>query len=220
MMTEKTLDDVKKLILQLFTKYPKQFFKLQEISRRLSLDNDGEQRLLLKALHELSSTQLIARARRKRYGYATPLHSQRLQGTLYLTKAGTGIITLLPPAEGKAIVQPKFMSNALDGDTVEIVLFAHPSKQSDPNNPLSYPECEIVAVVERSKKPLVGTFQENRNYFFVVPDENRIGRDIYIFKGKTMGARPGSGHAKATGSVPSNPLPAKYPPTEIGRAHV
>src|ERR1041385_6182099 len=190
-MTTRPLDELKDLILQLFAKYPQQYFKPEEIARRLTIHEDGEYSSLLKALHELTQSELIGRARRKRYGHITPPASHRSAGILTLTKAGHGVVQLLPPGEGKVIIQPRFLINALDGDTVLVALFAQPSMPTDKKPLQSLPEGEVIEIVERSKKPIVGTFEKSKNFFFVSPDEKRIGRDIYIAKGKTMGARPG-----------------------------
>ncbi|MBI3189418.1 MAG: ribonuclease R, partial [Ignavibacteriales bacterium] len=51
-------------------------------------------------------------------------------------------------------------------------------------------EGEIVEVLERSTIPIVGTFEKSKNFFFVIPDDRRIKRDIYIPKGNTFGAKP------------------------------
>jgi ribonuclease R len=53
--------------------------------------------------------------------------------------------------------------------------------------------CEgvIVAVLEHTITELVGTYQESRNYGFVIPDNGKIGYDIFIPKEKSHGAVEG-----------------------------
>lgn len=52
-------------------------------------------------------------------------------------------------------------------------------------------EGEVVRVLERGLKGIVGTFQAVKNYGFVIIDDKKIGEDIYIPAGSTMGAVTG-----------------------------
>jgi ribonuclease R len=61
----------------------------------------------------------------------------------------------------------------------------------EPATPPLPPEGEIVEIIKRSDRPIVGVFEKSKNFFFVSPDDRRFGRDIYIPKGRTKGARPG-----------------------------
>jgi ribonuclease R len=191
MTTTHRPDELRDRILQLFEKYPNEYFKPTEIARRLSVRDDGALRSLLKTLHELHQEQLIGRARRKRYGHITPPATHRHTGVLTMTKQGHGIVELQAPAEGSVLIQPRFLSNALDGDTVSIALFARATEAPEGTKQPPLPEGEIVEIVERSNKPIVGTFEKSKHFFFVVPDNTRVGRDVFIAKGKTAGARPG-----------------------------
>ena len=49
-------------------------------------------------------------------------------------------------------------------------------------------EGEIVSIVERANKTLVGTFQLEKHSAFVTPDDERIREDIYVPLDKTGGA--------------------------------
>jgi ribonuclease R len=186
-MSKQPIEALKEQILEFFSKYPKQMFKPAEIVRRLSI-NENEHRMLSRALTELHDEKQISRARRKRYGYLTP-SSHIFTGEVTITKQGSGIVKLFPPYKGEVVVQPKFLNNTLDGDKVRVVVFAASSKTADDGEVPQFGE--VVDIIERSSKPIVGVFQRSKHFFFVTPDDNRIGRDIYVAKGKTAGARPG-----------------------------
>lgn len=53
------------------------------------------------------------------------------------------------------------------------------------------PEGEIIKVLERGIKKIVGTYEQVKNYGFVVPDEKRIADDIFIKAGDNNGAVDG-----------------------------
>ena len=189
-MTQRHTDHLKEQILEFLSKHPNEQFKPQEIARRLSVREEDEYRMLQSLLNELCQSKLIARARRKRYGHAKTPVSHQARGILKLTKQGQGIVQLLPPHDGTVIVQHGNLGTSLNGDVVSVEVFAVPSSIG-PLELRSALEGEIVRVLERSKQPIVGVIEKSRDFFFVAPDDHRIGRDIYIAKGKTMGARPG-----------------------------
>ncbi|MCK9443191.1 MAG: ribonuclease R [Tissierellaceae bacterium] len=50
-------------------------------------------------------------------------------------------------------------------------------------------EGEVLKILERNKRAIVGTFEDNQSFGFVVPDDNRIGYDIFIPKSSTLNAK-------------------------------
>lgn len=52
-------------------------------------------------------------------------------------------------------------------------------------------EGEIVRVIERSNKTIIGTYEDSSNFGFVVADDKRIAQDIFIPKSERNGAKTG-----------------------------
>lgn len=52
-------------------------------------------------------------------------------------------------------------------------------------------EGEVIRILEKSMTEIVGTFDAVKNHGFVIPDDKKIGTDIYIPAGKTGGAVDG-----------------------------
>jgi len=69
-------------------------------------------------------------------------------------------------------ISEKHLNTAFDGDKVEISLFA---KRKGKNQ-----EGQIVNVVERKRKEIVGVLRTTKSFYFVEPDDIKIHRDIYI----------------------------------------
>jgi ribonuclease R len=184
-----TQTELKENILQFFARHPNEEFKLSVLARRLSLADQADIHLLQQIIKELAASGEIRREEHKRYGYALPPAQHRLTGVLQLERSGGGTVHLKEPARGDVTITSKFLGTALDGDIVSVVPFGRnlpPSPQFD--QPV---EGEIVEVLVRNPRPIVGTFEKGKHFCFVVPDNLRIGRDIYIPKGKTHGAHPG-----------------------------
>ena len=68
----------------------------------------------------------------------------------------------------------KNKKDAMNGDIVEI-------KITD-NMTGEHKEGAVIKVVKRNTKEIVGTFEKNKNFGFVVPDDNKLGTDIFIPK--------------------------------------
>ncbi len=50
----------------------------------------------------------------------------------------------------------------------------------------------VIKVLERKYKQVIGTYQKSNNYGFVIPDNQKIGCDIYIPNGKNLGCANGA----------------------------
>ena len=67
--------------------------------------------------------------------------------------------------------------NALNGDRVLIEIV-------EEKNKLKKAEGRIVKILKHEKNTVVGIFQNNKNFGFVVPDDKNFGTDIFISKKK------------------------------------
>jgi len=65
--------------------------------------------------------------------------------------------------------------NALDGDTVEVMVYDHSL-----NNPNKGPEGEVTKIVERKKDEFVGKIEISDRFAFVRPDSKKMHVDIFI----------------------------------------
>lgn len=52
-------------------------------------------------------------------------------------------------------------------------------------------EGEIIRIIYRANRTVVGSFEDSRHFGFVVPDDNKISGDIFIPKDEFNGAKPG-----------------------------
>ncbi|MCI8470212.1 MAG: ribonuclease R [Clostridia bacterium] len=69
--------------------------------------------------------------------------------------------------------------NALNGDRVLIEII-------EEENKVKSAEAKVVKILKHEKDTIVGIFQNNKNFGFVVPDDRNFGTDIFIAK-KDMG---------------------------------
>ena len=77
--------------------------------------------------------------------------------------------------ENEIYISKENSLNALNGDQVLIEII-------EEENKIKRAEGKIVRILKHEKDTLVGTFQNNKNFGFVVPDDKNFGTDIYISK--------------------------------------
>src|SRR5699024_4520847 len=76
------------------------------------------------------------------------------------------------------------MDGAMDGDRVVVnVLKRSGGRKSE--------EGEVIRVLKRANTSIVGVFEDNKNFGFLIPDDKRIYYDIFIPKSSTNGAKDG-----------------------------
>ncbi len=105
-------------------------------------------------------------------------------GIFLATKKGFGFVQV-EDGGGDIFIPEPCCKDAFHGDLVMV----RQSRRSGQGGRRR--EGQIVHVLERRTNTLVGTFSRSRNVCFVVPDYEKINKDIYIPKGKTGGAETG-----------------------------
>ncbi|EKS54216.1 ribonuclease R, partial [Citrobacter freundii ATCC 8090 = MTCC 1658 = NBRC 12681] len=106
-----------------------------------------------------------------------------VRGRLQSHPKGFGFIIPETPDMEDIYVHANDMNGAIHGDTVLVRV----EKEAGGNRL----EGRIIRVVERGMTQVVGTFKDETYYAFVIPDEKRIGKDIFIPKNAYNGAVDG-----------------------------
>lgn len=87
--------------------------------------------------------------------------------------------------EGSDIfIAPGNLGGAMNGDTAEVTLLP-------PYLWTRSKEGVVTKILERAVTEVVGTFQKNRSFGFVVPDDRKLQEDVYIRKDAFRGASSG-----------------------------
>lgn len=151
-----------------------------------------------KELACLMQVQAEERAELKRL-----LQELLLEGKIQVNRRGRYSVPSVPPVIGTFIGHQKGFgfvevegrredlfvpaaktNGACHQDTVEVRLLG--------GYPGGRQEAEVVRILARGMTQVVGTFQQNRSFGFVIPDNSRFGRDIFIPKEKAGGAVTGA----------------------------
>lgn len=104
-------------------------------------------------------------------------------GKIQINRSGTAFVVTENKEDDDVFISEANLSNALHSDIVKVVLFPARSNRK--------PEGQVVEIVERSKKQLVGTIQINRGLAIFTPDTLAFRRDILIPGRLLNGAKSG-----------------------------
>ena len=141
---------------------------------------------LKKALEELLAEDKIQISKRGKYSIfdakTANAKTERIIGTFISNQRGFGFVEVDGREEDLFIPEDK-VNGAYHLDTVEVVLLRKPAGKRQ--------EAEIIKVIERGTNTIVGTFQKNRTFGFVIPDNQKLAEDIFIPIERSKGAVDG-----------------------------
>lgn len=106
----------------------------------------------------------------------------RLTGIYYGTARGFGFVEVEGREEDLYIPEDK-RGGAFHQDRVQVELLPgrHGRRQ----------EASVVKILNRGMKQVVGTYEQCENFGFVIPDNNKIGTDIFVSRERSKGAVTG-----------------------------
>ncbi len=156
--------------------------RVDEIEQALSYDHSEDFKQLVIALNELEDEGALVRTRKNRFGL--PHKMNLIRGKIQMHKKGFAF--LIPDDEDQTDIYIHYsdLNTAMNND---IVLVRLEKKGDDAHRP----EGTVVRIIERTITQVVGTFESNRAFGFVIADDKRIPHDIFIPKENTNGAISG-----------------------------
>ena len=132
----------------------------------------------LDIIRYLEENYKIVKNRKNRYRL---IGENFVEGIYRKNQRGFGFVKI-DDREDEIYIAKEDSLNALNGDRVLIEI-------TEEQNKVRRAEGKIKKIIKHEKETVVGTFQESRNFGFVVPDDKAFGTDIFISKGKFLNAK-------------------------------
>jgi ribonuclease R len=144
-----------------------------DIARKLGLT--GSERVALrKNLRDLERAGEIARIRKNRY--VLPAEADLVTGKLSIHQAGYGFLTPEKQGEPDIFIAAENTWTAMHGDRV----VARISRDEPYRRTKGRREGRVIRILERAHDTIVGTLEQSRNFYYVVPDDPRFVHDVYV----------------------------------------
>ena len=178
-MTEDLLKQRKEMLVSLFEDKAYIPMKLKELA--IFLDIPKSQREELKeVLDSLLEEGKIGISKKGKYG-----RNQNFArvGIFCGHAKGFGFVAI-EGQEQDIFIPSEKTAGAMHGDKVQVITEEGQTKGKRP-------EGAVVRILEKTNKTIIGYYQKNKNYGFVLPDNQKLNQDIFIPQGKDMGAVTG-----------------------------
>ena len=132
---------------------------------------------LNEVLRQLEQSGEIARIRKNRY--VLPAEADLVTGTLHVHQAGYAFLPREKPGEQDLFIAAENTGTAMHGDKV-IARITRDVPYARAKGGRDRAEGRIIRILERAHDTIVGTLEQSKNFFYVVPDDPRIVHNVYV----------------------------------------
>lgn len=176
--------DVKKLresILEFVNDEDYKPLKRKEIYLAMGFKSEDKE-LLYGTLEDLYREGLLYKTKKSKYCSLDSVNI--LTGTLQKNERGFGFLIQKDKNKEDVFISKNNMNGAMHQDVIAVKLTKKISSKGKR-------EGEVVRVLSHEQSRMVGRFEKNRNFGFVIVDDKRFNDDVYIKKGDFLGAVDG-----------------------------
>ena len=179
---ENTLEEKRQVLLEIINHKDYKPMKIKELGILLSINGDDEKRAMLEeTLEQLITEGKIIKTKRGKY--ARPEAVNMIVGKFIAHAKGFGFVEI-EGEENDIFIPAPYVNGAFNNDTVAIKLIRRDSKGKRK-------EGEVIKIIKRNDSDVIGTYQKSKSFGFVVADNKKFTKDIFISKNKSKGAVSG-----------------------------
>lgn len=176
-------DNIKESIRNFFKENGTRPLSVEELEGKLGFTHSEDFKELIKSLNELEETGELVRTRKNRFGL--PEKMNLVRGKVQMHAKGFAFLIPDDDEQKDVYIHHSDLASAMNNDKVLVRL----EKKDEDNG--NRPEGTVIRILERAVLQVVGTFEDNRAFGFVIADDKRIPNDIFIPKNMTNGAVSG-----------------------------
>jgi len=193
----KIVKDLTRNIFKILNENATLSYNYKQIASKMNIsDTDGKTQVL-KKLAELTATKKIKETDRGKF--QINIERKYSVGTLDVTSNGNAYF-ISDEFEDDIFIPSINLNKGLHQDTVKVYTY---NKRGSKKL-----EADVVEVIERAKTEFVGVLQLNKNFGFVIPDNQKMYADIFISQNKINGAEDGD---KVVATITDWPQNSKNP---------
>ncbi|GAB2544553.1 ribonuclease R [Gracilibacillus alcaliphilus] len=169
-------------ILNYFQENATKPLSIHELEEIMEMEETEQFTELVKALNHLENSGALIRTRKNRYGL--PEKMNLIKGTIQMHTKGFAFLIPEDDTMDDIYINQADLASAMNGDTV----FVRVDRRDDQDKRA---EGVVVRIIERHSNEVIGTYDDNGAFGFVIADDKRIPHDIFVPKGESKGAVDG-----------------------------
>ena len=128
-------------------------------------------------LRQMEQAGEIACIRKNRY--VLPSEADLVTGTLQVHQAGYAFLAREKPEQQDLFIAAENTGTAMNGDKV-VARITRDVPYARAKGGRDRAEGRVIRILERAHDSVVGTLQQSKNFFYVVPDDPRIVHNVYV----------------------------------------
>ncbi|MDG1331325.1 MAG: ribonuclease R [Crocinitomicaceae bacterium] len=167
------------VIRKVFTENPESTLNHRQVCSLIDVREKALRKLVFNILEDLKREKFITSLSHGTYRLSGD--TNYFIGVLEMTQRGAGFV-IVDGEDSDIFIPPNQTNQGLDGDRVKVQITKHGKSRK---------EGRIIDVLERERTQFVGTIQLNKDFAFLIPDNSRVGTDIFIPKEKLKKAKDG-----------------------------
>lgn len=176
-------------IIEVVSSRKQKIISFDEIAKYMGLISKFDKQALASALNELVKEDKLVFSKRNKY--MLPNNAGAMKATIIAHPNGYGFAR--PVNEGEDVfIAERDLNGATHGDTVLIKVFGKKNnfgyKAKGRKNSSSKKQGEVISIISRGYKTIVGFYQSTAGGGIVVPDDTRFADSIFVPSSKTKGA--------------------------------
>lgn len=189
-MEKELLEQRRQMLLALMEDKAYVPMKVKELAILLNIPK-GQRKELAEVLEGLTAEGKIGVSKKGKYAKAETFS---VNGLFTGHPKGFGFVAV-EGMEQDVFIPEERTGAAMNGDRVQIVVDSSGEKvgSSKPGSGAGGRRAAgtVVKVLEHANKEVVGYYQKNKNFGFVIPDNQKLSKDVFIPQGCDMGAVTG-----------------------------
>ncbi len=163
--------ELKRIVKRLMNDKKYKQMTFDQLAEFIGLSKKKDRQMLTHVLKEL---EIKAKVKKDHNGEYKKLDdSPKIIGVLKGNQRGFGfVIPDYSIFSEDVFIPEKNLHGAMDTDTVWVRLTSKPGEKK--------PEGEIIKIIERGHKKIIGRYEKGKGFGFVIPDNDRLCKDIFI----------------------------------------
>jgi len=167
-------------ILSILKKERTKTFNYKQIASIIGVNDTSSRNQIIKTLQQLKAKQEIEEVDRGKFKII--VNTEYHTGILDLTSKGSGYV-LCEDFEDDIFIASNNINKALNKDEVELYVYKRKKRGKL--------EGEITQIIKRARTEYVGVIQIHKSYAFVVADDRKMYKDIFVPISKILKAEDG-----------------------------
>ena len=177
---KKGIENLSTLILRLLRSHRSQSYNYKQIAAHLNVNDSHSRNQIIKKLQLLKSKNEIEEIERGKF--KALINTDYHTGIIEVNSKGSGYV-ICDAFDDDIYIGSNYLNKALHLDEVEFYIFKRRR-----NGKL---EGEVTQIIKRTKSSYVGVIQIHKSYAFVIADDKKMYKDIFIPSNKINKAEDG-----------------------------